>query len=145
MPPCYLCGYYGFWHERAAFQRSAFGWSNAGNDVVATIIISLFFFSRFFPIFTVFFHSARIKKLILRKLLRTPKNLGVDNFPDPVGHFGAPWRQFRILQAVSECPLRRQADIFLSVLKYEHRLYFSKMPEHTFSGMGGLKIFKIRI
>ena len=30
------------WHERAAFQRSAFGRSTAGNDVVATIIISLF-------------------------------------------------------------------------------------------------------
>ena len=28
--------------ERAAFQRSAFGQSTAGNDVVATIIISLF-------------------------------------------------------------------------------------------------------
>ena len=33
-----------FWHKRAAFQRSAFGRSTAGNDVVATIIISLFFF-----------------------------------------------------------------------------------------------------
>ena len=22
-----------FWHERAAFQRSAFGWSTAGNDI----------------------------------------------------------------------------------------------------------------
>ena len=31
-----------FWHERAAVQRSAFGRSTAGNDVVATIIISLF-------------------------------------------------------------------------------------------------------
>ena len=30
-----------FWHERAAFQRSAFGRLTAGNDVVATIIISL--------------------------------------------------------------------------------------------------------
>ena len=29
-----------------------------------------------------------------------PKNLGVDTFPDPVGHFGAHWRQFWILQAV---------------------------------------------
>ena len=32
-----------YWHERAAFQRSVFGQSTAGNDVVATIIISLFF------------------------------------------------------------------------------------------------------
>ena len=33
--------------------------------------------------------SARIKKLILRKLLETAYNLGLDPFPDPVGHFGA--------------------------------------------------------
>ena len=33
-----------FWRERAAFQRSAFGRSTAGNDVVATIFIILFFF-----------------------------------------------------------------------------------------------------
>ena len=38
-----------FWHERAAFQRSAFGRSTAGNDVVATknaILFSFFSFSR---------------------------------------------------------------------------------------------------
>ena len=34
-----------FWHEPAIFQRSAFGRSTAGNDVVATIPISLFFLS----------------------------------------------------------------------------------------------------
>ena len=42
------------------------------------------------------------------------KNLGVHTFPDPVSHFGAPWRPYWILQAlqaVSECPLRRQAGI----------------------------------
>ena len=42
-----------FWRERAAFQRST-----AGNDVVATIFIRiflLFFFTRFFPVFSVFF------------------------------------------------------------------------------------------
>ena len=33
-----------FWRERAAFQRSAFGRSTAGNDVVATIFIRIFFF-----------------------------------------------------------------------------------------------------
>ena len=32
------------WHERSAVKRSAFGQSTAGNDVVATIVISLFFF-----------------------------------------------------------------------------------------------------
>ena len=33
----------------------------------------------------------------------TPKNLGVDTFPDPLCHFGAPWRPFWILQAVRRC------------------------------------------
>ena len=40
-----------FWRERAAFQRSAFGQSTAGNDVVATIFIRIFFFF-FFPVFS---------------------------------------------------------------------------------------------
>ena len=39
------------WHELAAFQRSLFGRSAAGNDVVATILISLFSSP-----FSVFFH-----------------------------------------------------------------------------------------
>ena len=34
---------FAYLHEREAFQRSAFGWSTAGNDVVATIIIRVFF------------------------------------------------------------------------------------------------------
>ena len=32
-----------------------------------------------------------------------PKNLGVNTFPDPIGHFGAPWRPFWIFQAVRHC------------------------------------------
>ena len=40
-----------FWHEHAAFQWSAFGRSTAGNDVVATIFISLFLFY-FSPVFS---------------------------------------------------------------------------------------------
>ena len=44
--PLYITGLESFnWHERAAFGRST-----AGNDVVATIIISLFSFF-FFPVF----------------------------------------------------------------------------------------------
>ena len=42
----------GHWHERAAFQRSAFGRSTAGNDVVVAIIISLFF--SFWPFLVIF-------------------------------------------------------------------------------------------
>ena len=30
-------------------------------------------------------------------------NLGLDPFPDPVGHFGAPWWPFWVLQAVRRC------------------------------------------
>ena len=47
--------------------------------------------------------SARIKKLIQRKLTTAPKNLGLDPFSDPVGHFGAPWWPFWVLQAVRRC------------------------------------------
>ena len=46
----------------------------------------------FFLLSVVYFshrRSARIKKLILGKLLKMPKNLGVDTFPDLVGYFGA--------------------------------------------------------
>ena len=71
----------------------------------------IFFFATFctnlclFSSVATFSHrrSARIKKLILRKLLRMPKNLGGDAFPDPVGHFGAPGQPFWILQAVRRC------------------------------------------
>ena len=55
------------WQERAALGRSAFGRSTAGNDVVATILISLSF-SPFSPFSAVTFShrgSAWIKKLIL--------------------------------------------------------------------------------
>ena len=45
-----------FWHERAAFQRSAFGRLTAGNDVVATInVIIFFFFFLFFFLFSFLF------------------------------------------------------------------------------------------
>ena len=57
-----------FWHERAAFQRSVFGRLTAGNGVVATFLISLFFsvFLFFFFSAVTFSHrkSAQIKKLI---------------------------------------------------------------------------------
>ena len=46
------------------------------------------------------------KKNYLAKVCRSAQNLGVGIFPDPVSHFGAPWRPFWILQAVSECPIR---------------------------------------
>ena len=97
-------------------SRSAFG-RLTGNNVSGHYKRHYFpfLFSFFFSV-VYFYHrrSARIKKLIQRKLTGTPKNLGVDTFPDPLCHFGAPWRPFWILQAVqavSDCPLRRQARI----------------------------------
>ena len=48
-----------FWRERAVFQRSAFGRLTAGNDVVATIFIRIFFF---FPPFFFF----RFSRFFLR-------------------------------------------------------------------------------
>ena len=99
--------YFGFWHERAAFQRSSLGRSTTGNDVVATILISLIsvLFSPFSPFSAVTFShrkSAWIKKLISQKLAGAPKNLGVHPFPDPIGHFGAPWQPFQIFEVLRE-------------------------------------------
>ena len=42
------------------------------------------------------------QKLIQRKLTGAPNNLGLESFPDPVGHFGAPWRPFWIFQVLIE-------------------------------------------
>ena len=85
---------------------SAFG-RPPGNDVSGHYkhhYLFFFHFPFFFSVAT-FSHrrSARIKKLIQRKLLRMPKNLGVDTFPDPVAHFGAPWQPYWILQVVRRC------------------------------------------
>ena len=95
-----------YWRERASFQRSAFGRSTAGNDVVATIFIHIFFSffpPFFFPFFSRFFFSQSrpfliegvlgSKNLFSESCLECPKN----------SHFGAPWRPFWILQAVRRC------------------------------------------
>ena len=102
------------WYERAVFQQSAFGSSTAGNDIVATIFIILFFclFPVFSPLTFSYRRSVRIQKLILRKLAGAPKNIGVGTFPDPVRHLGPLAAILDLpggaaLQAVSECPLRR--------------------------------------
>ena len=63
-------------------------------------------------------------------MLRIPKTLGVDTFPDPVGHFGAPWRPFWILQLVRRC--RRWASYpaairLVSINKY----YWLRLPSNT--------------
>ena len=43
--------------------------------------------------------SARIKKLILQKLIEVPTDIGFNSFPHPVGHFGTPWQPFLIFEA----------------------------------------------
>ena len=52
-------------------------------------------------------------------MISVPNNCRVDTFPDPVGHFGAHWRPFWILQAVRCCrPWTSAASLVLnSVLK----------------------------
>ena len=88
-----------FWHE-----RSASGWSTAGNGVVVTtfIILLFFFFPVIFPRFSsvaAFSHrrSARIKKLILQKLAGAPKPMG-RHLCRPYRPFGGP------LAVIFECP-----------------------------------------
>ena len=71
-------------------SRSAFG-RPTGNDVSGHYkrhYFLYFFFLFFFPV--VHFSHRRSAR-------------GVDPFPDPVGHFEAPWRPFWILQAVRRC------------------------------------------
>ena len=70
----------------SAFRRST------GNDVSGhkKQHYFLFFSFSFFSFPVVYFshrRSARIKKLILKKLTGASKNLGVDTFPDPVSQF----------------------------------------------------------
>ena len=37
-----------------------------------------------------------------QKMTGARKNLGVDHFPDPVGHFEAPWQPFWIFEVLIE-------------------------------------------
>ena len=80
----------------------------SGNDVNCHYFRCFFHLSFLAPVFPMVF-SAIYFSCRLRTLI---KNLGIDTFPDPVGHFGASLLPFIILLAVSECP-RRCQDIFL--------------------------------
>jgi len=67
-----------------------------------------------------------------------PENLGVDTFPNPVGHFGAHWRPFWILQAVRRC--RRWASApFAARLVLLYKKVLIKTSPHCVS----LVIWKI--
>ena len=73
-----------YWHERSALQSVAVR-RLTGNDV------SGHYFHRYFS-FPFFFS------------LEMANNLGLDPFPDPVGHFG--FASGAVLRAVSEYPRR---------------------------------------
>ena len=61
------------------------GLLTAGNDIVGTILISHFHF--LLPFLRCYLFSLKDQKTYLAKVA---KNLGVDIFPYPVGHFWAP-------------------------------------------------------
>ena len=96
----YFCHYFLFWHERAAFQRSAFERSTAGNDVVATMIISLFLFlsphfSNFSPSRPFFLEGVlRSKNLFSESCLECPKTQGQTLFQIPSAILGPPGGHF---------------------------------------------------
>ena len=75
-------------------RRSTLG-GRLATMLVATIYIIFFPHDHDFSV-APFSHrrSARIKKLIYRKLFVAPNKMGLDPFPDPVGYFGAPWWPF---------------------------------------------------
>ena len=88
-----------YWPERrrcSRTSRQAFDWQRRQWTAIFIIIFFSFFF--FFSSVVYFSHrrSALIKKLIQQKWLEMANNLGFDPFPDPVGHFGAPWWPFWI-------------------------------------------------
>ena len=80
-----------YWHEWSAFQSIAVQAVDWHDD----------YFHYSFPPLS-HRRSARIKKLIVRKLTGAPKNHGVHPFLDPVGHFGAPWQPFGIFVVLME-------------------------------------------
>ena len=100
---------FNFWHEQSAFQLVSVRVGRLW--LVATINIIIFsFFSLRHLLFS--WKECSDQKSYQRKLLKTAINLGFDTFPDPVCHFGFCRRcGSAALQAVSECPLRRQAGI----------------------------------
>ena len=84
-----------YWHE---------SWSPLGNRLatmlvatISAIILFLFFFLFLFRLLS-HTRSARIKNLFSKSCSEHPKKLGIHPFEDSVGHLGAPWRPFWILQ-----------------------------------------------
>ena len=77
-------------------SRSVFGWSTGNTiDIIICSLFSLLLSS--FPSSPFFIEG--MFRSISRKLTRASKNLGVDKYPDPVGHFG--FLRFRLSSEVS--------------------------------------------
>ena len=75
-------------HEWSVFQSvgvQAIDWQRQ----LGPLYPSLFFFFLSFLLFTFLIKECSDQKLILQKLTKAPKNLGVYTFPDPVCHFRA--------------------------------------------------------
>ena len=111
-----------FWDKTLLVSVGVAVGRRSGGRLATTLVERYFhnsflFFLHFFFIFSVVYfshrRSARIKKLILRKLFGVANSLGIDPFPDPIDHFGAPpmaildFEGGAGLQAVSKCPRRR--------------------------------------
>ena len=84
-----------FWHKWSALQSVAVKRST-DNDVSGHYFCRYSFPPTFFSSQSRPFlrRNARIKKPIEQKLFRAANNIGVDPFPDPVGHFGPPGIHF---------------------------------------------------
>ena len=98
-----------------------------------TLVFNLFSF--LFLFFSVSHREAApIIHLSLRKLFTAAKNSGEDTSPDTVSYFGDHGKHFGFfrrskgLQAVSECPLCRQAGIIFQILF----LFFYYISRHPF-------------
>ena len=105
-----FCDYFLFVMSGRHSNQSVF-WQSTGNNVNGLYFwYYFFFFSPFPPLYF------RLSSTFLTGGVLRWKNLfskSVVTFPDPVSHFGAPWRPYWILQALRRC--RRWASALLTI------------------------------
>ena len=66
--------------------------------------------------FVVYFSHRRSAPIKKPKSTGAPKNLWVDPFPDPIGHFGVPWQPFLIFGVLIEGIIESE-NLTLSLLE----------------------------